>query len=99
MNADRSFIQPGATVWLLDRARVRSGAGPEEVVVAEVFPQPDGRLMFRTRGTRGMYGALQAFQTEGAARVAWQEQADAELMKEMARFNIISSRLSAWQRK
>lgn len=96
---DINNIEVGDTVWLLDRARVRSGAGPQQVVVADTAPDGDNHNthLFRVAGTRGWYVSSQAYATENEARLAWFEKAEAELKRETARYNKIAARLSAWQ--
>jgi hypothetical protein len=98
MSADSSFVNPGAAVWLLDRARVRSGAGPQLVTVADVHRPNESIFNFRTQGTRGWYTRVDAFATENEAMLAWFERADAEYQKELARFNGIAQRLLAYQK-
>jgi hypothetical protein len=90
------FLRPGASVWLLDRTRVRSGFGPQRVTVADVA-EADGKLSFRTAGTRGWYDQRDAFATKSEAQLAWFERADAEYQHELARFNVIVRRLLAYR--
>lgn len=85
-------LKIGDTVWVLDRARVRSGAGPFQAVVAEI-----NNGLFRTAGTRGWYAPREAHPSESVAKLAWFERAEAELKNETARYNKIAARLTAWQ--
>lgn len=88
-------ISVGDTVWVLDRARVRSGAGPFAAIVGEINATAG---LFRAAGTRGWYSPREFHATESEARLAWSEKAEAELQRETARYNKISARLSAWQK-
>lgn len=90
----KHFIKPGADVWVLDRARIRSGRGPTKAVVAFV-----ANGLFRTAGTRGWYAPREAFEHEHEAITAWHEQATAEYHTERARYNKIVGRLMAWQNR
>lgn len=88
-------IKVGDTVWVLDRARVRSGAGPFQAVVGEINATAQ---LFRAAGTRGWYSPREFHATENEARLAWFEKAEAELRNETARYNKIATRLTAWHR-
>jgi hypothetical protein len=92
-------IKPGLEVWVLDRARVRSGAGPFKAVVSADIVKTNGSpSSFRVSGTRGWYTPSEAFATQPEAQLAWVERAESETRKEQARFNKIATRLAmAWQ--
>jgi hypothetical protein len=94
MSTTKPFIQPGATVWILTRDRIRSGEGPRQVAVAELS---DG--LFRTAGTRGWFSPCEAFQHEADAHAQWRQAATAEHAAETDRYNKIAARLMAWQDK
>lgn len=90
-------IKPGVELVILDRGRVRSGAGPEKHRVAEVWHSLGGACVFRVVGNRGRYTNTEAYASMDEAKLAWSERAEAELARERSRFNKIAGRLGAWQ--